>query len=230
VVTLGLHHRSISAVFDCLPQRGYNRRRYGALIPIGRIKNDMSTPPPTQEVFDKLLLCLDPDRERAGEEYEMLRLRLLTYFRSRACLCAEELADESLNRLAQKVAAGEPIREMTRYCYGLARLVWMEYLRDPITKNTSLDDLPALPTLMPDPLLQQERLDCFQHCLRRLTAEERQLIVSYWDHDQQSDSAARREMAARLGISPTALRIRVSRGKKKLKDCYYNCLETGRKR
>src|SRR5262245_9902469 len=190
----------------------------------------MSTPPPTQEVFDKLLLCLAPDRERAGEEYELLRLRLLTYFRSRASLCAEELADEVLNRVAQKVAAGEPIREMTRYCYGLARWVWMEYLRDPKARHTSFDELPVLPTHMPDPLLLQERLDCFQHCLQRLTAEDRQLIVGYWDHDKQSDSAARRDMAARLGISPTALRIRVSRGKNKLKDCYYNCLETGRNR
>jgi len=190
----------------------------------------MSTPPPTQEVFDKLLLCLATERERAGEEYELLRLRLLTYFRSRACLCAEELADEVLNRLAQKVAAGENIREMTRYCYGLARWVWVEYRRDPKARHTSFDELPLIPALPPDQLLQQERSDCFQHCLHRLTEEERQMIVNYWDHDQLSDSAARREMAARLGISPTALRIRVSRGKNKLKECYSDCLEKGRKR
>src|SRR5262245_44003529 len=190
----------------------------------------MSTPPPTQEVFDKLLLCLATERERAGEEYELLRLRLLTYFRSRACLCAEELADEVLNRLAQKVAAGEPIREMTRYCYGLARWVLVEYHREPKTRHTSVDELPLLPTLTPDQLLEQEPSECFHQCLQQLTEEERQMIVRYWDHDQQSDSAARREMAARLGISPTALRIRVSRGKNKLKDCFSNCIEKGRKR
>src|SRR5215212_7380200 len=91
-----------------------------ALIPVRRIKNEMATSPPTQEVFDKLLLCLAPDRERAGEEYELLRFKLLEYFRARACFCDEELADEVLNRLAQKVAAGEPIREIRKYCYGLA--------------------------------------------------------------------------------------------------------------
>ncbi len=190
----------------------------------------MSTPPPTQEVFDKLLLYLAPDRERAGEEYELLRLRLLTYFRSRACLCAEELADEALNRLAQKIADGEPIREITRYCYGLAHWVWMEYLRDPKTKHTSFDELPLMTVIMPDPLLLQERMDCFKRCLKRLTAEERLMIVSYWDHDQQSDSTARREIAERMGISPTALRIRISRGKNKLKECYSNCMEKGQKR
>jgi DNA-directed RNA polymerase specialized sigma24 family protein len=187
----------------------------------------MATPLPSEEVFEKLLLCLSPDRERAGEEYELLRLRLLKYFRLRACLCAEELADEVLNRMAQKVDAGEPIREVTKYCYGLAHWVWMEYRRDPKTKHLSFDELPLMPVVMPDPLVEQEKWNCFQHCLQRLTADERQVIVNYWDHDQQSDVIARREMATRLGISPTALRIRVSRSKNKLKECYLNCLENG---
>jgi len=187
----------------------------------------MATPPPTQEVFDKLLLCLAPDCDRAGEEYELLRLRLLEYFRSRACLRAEELADEVLNRLAQKVAAGEPIREVPRYCYGLARWIRMEYLRDPKNKHTNFDDLPVIPVLPPDPLLEQERLNCFKHCLQRLTAEEREVVIGYWDHEEQSNSEVRRDMAARLGISPTALRIRISRSKKKLKACYDDCLERG---
>jgi hypothetical protein len=54
---------------------------------------------PTQEAFERLLLCLNPDRKRAGEEYELLRLKLIKYFSLRACLGAEELADETLNRL-----------------------------------------------------------------------------------------------------------------------------------
>src|SRR5262245_41567772 len=64
----------------------------------------MATPLTFQETFDKLLIRLNPDRERAGEEYELLRLKLLTYFRSRAYLRAEDLADETLNRLAKKIA------------------------------------------------------------------------------------------------------------------------------
>ena len=32
----------------------------------------MTTPPPSQETFDRLLLSLNVDRERAGEEYELL--------------------------------------------------------------------------------------------------------------------------------------------------------------
>ena len=134
---------------------------------------------------------------------------------------------KALNRLAQKVAAGEPIREITRYCYGLAHWVWVEYRRDPKARHTNFDELLVLPVVSPDPLLQQERWDCFRHCLQSLPAEERQMIVSYWEHDQQSDSVARREMATRLGISPTALRIRISRSKNKLKDCFLTCLEKG---
>jgi len=175
----------------------------------------MATLPPTQEAFDQLLLCLNPDRERAGEEYELLRLRLLEYFRARACQHADELADETLNRLARKVASGEVIREMARYCYGLARWVWIESRRDPETKHVTLDDAPLPPVVLPDHLLEKERLACFRHCLQELTVEERELMVSYWEHDQQPHSTARRELAESLGISPVALRIRVSRIKTK---------------
>lgn len=187
----------------------------------------MATLPPTQEVFDQLLLCLNPDRERAGEEYELLRLKLLEYFRARSCQHADELVDETLNRLARKVAGGEEIREMGRYCYGLARFVWKESLRDPKNKLDPIDDAPLPPVVTPDRLIEKERLACFQHCLQSLTVEERELMVSYWEHDEQPHSTVRRELAARLGISPVALRIRVSRIKNKFKACFANCLERG---
>ena len=187
----------------------------------------MATLPPTQKVFDQLLLCLNPNRERAGEEYELLRLRLLEYFRARSCQHTDELADETLNRLARKVAAGEEIREMTRYCYGMARWVWRESLRDPENKGITLDDAPLPPVIPRDRLIEKERLACFQHCLQSLTVEERELMVSYWEHDEQPHSTARRELAERLAISPVALRIRVSRIKNKFKACFSNCLERG---
>ena len=189
----------------------------------------MPTTPPTKEAFDKLLLCLSPDRERAGEEYELLRLKLLEYFRSRAYLSAEELADETLNRLARKIAEGEDIREMVRYCYGLARWIWVEHSRNPHTKEIAFDNLPVLPFSSPDHLVQKERLDCFRHCLGHLTTEEREMVIRYWDHEDQPHSEPRREQAEQMGLTPTALRIRISRIKNRLKACFANCMERGLK-
>jgi DNA-directed RNA polymerase specialized sigma24 family protein len=172
-------------------------------------------------------MFLHPDRERAGEGYELLRLKLVEYFRSRACLYAEELADETLNRLTKKVAEGEVIRDTLRYCYGLAHWVWVEHLRRPEVNQMSFDDLPVAPFVLPYSLVRKEREACYQHCLRELPAKERELVVEYWDHENQSHRDARREMAERLQITLTALRIRVSRIKDKLQACFSDCLERG---
>ena len=187
----------------------------------------MATPLPTQETFDRLLLSLNPDRERAGEEYELLRLKLLEYFRSRASLRAEDLADETLNRLAKKIAEGEEVRDVLRYCYGLARWVWMEYWKKPEAHPMSFDDLPVRPFVAPDLLTLKEDEACCRHCLRQLLSGERDLVIEYWVHENQTHYEARREMAERMRISLTALRIRISRIKDKLESCYSDCLERG---
>lgn len=187
----------------------------------------MATPHPTQETFEKLLLFFHADRERAGETFELLRLKLVEYFRSRDCLYAEELADETLNRLTKKVAEGEEIRDALRYCYGLAHWVWVEHSRRPEVIQMPLEDLPLAPFVAQDSLVRKEREACFQHCLRELPAKERELVVEYWDHENQSHRDARREIAKRLKITMTALRIRVSRIKDKLQACFSDCLERG---
>ena len=187
----------------------------------------MATSPPTQENFDKLLRCLNPDRESAGEEYEFLRLKLLEYFRLRACSNADEQADETLNRLAKKIAEGEEVRDVLRYCYGLARWVWIEYLKKPEANRQSLEDVTVMGFTPPDSLLWKEREACFQYCLRRLPAEEKELIVEYWDHDHQPHREARKKIAERRQLTLVALRIRVCRIRDKLKACFSNCLEKG---
>jgi DNA-directed RNA polymerase specialized sigma24 family protein len=188
----------------------------------------MPTPPPTQESFDKLLRCLHPDRERAGEQYELLRLKLLEYFRVRACSGAEEQTDETLNRLAKKVADGEEIRDILRYCYGLARWVWREYLKKPEANRESLETVTIPGITPPDPLLWKERKVCFQYCLQQLPAGEKELVVEYWDHEHQPHREARKAMAERRQLTLLALRIRVCRIRDKLKTCFSNCVEKGK--
>src|SRR5437016_9086682 len=57
-----------------------------------------------QEDFDRLLLWLDPDPERAGIIYEKIRWRMIAILASRGCRLAEELADETIDRVARRVA------------------------------------------------------------------------------------------------------------------------------
>src|SRR5262249_53598701 len=57
----------------------------------------------TQESFDRLLLWLDPDREQEGRKYELIRLRLIKVFNRYGWTTPEDLADESINRVARKI-------------------------------------------------------------------------------------------------------------------------------
>src|SRR5437762_13444185 len=57
-----------------------------------------------QNDFDRLLTWLDSDPERAGEIYEKIRWRLIAILASRGCRVPEELADETIDRVARRVA------------------------------------------------------------------------------------------------------------------------------
>jgi DNA-directed RNA polymerase specialized sigma24 family protein len=82
----------------------------------------------TREKFAGFLEWLNPDRDRAGEEYERLRFRLCTFFSQRRCSFADELADETINRVILK-SSEERIENKIAYCYGVAKNVFRESLR-----------------------------------------------------------------------------------------------------
>lgn len=76
----------------------------------------------TREAFDKLLACLDRDRERAAEKYEEIRNALITFFEHRGCLSPQEYADETINRVARRLSEGKEIyaNNAASYFYGVA--------------------------------------------------------------------------------------------------------------
>lgn len=187
------------------------RNRYDSRKP-----NGMANTPLTPENFEKLLSTLNPDRDLAGQEFEFLWLKVCEFFKARRCRCAEELADETMNRLARKLAEGEDVHDILRYSYGLARLILLEYLRKPETNHLSLDEQPVSFFSPTDQVQKQQENRFFLHCLRQLPEEERRLIVAYWNHDGQVLHQVRETLAKSLGISMVALRIRVTRIRKKL--------------
>ncbi|MFN0111636.1 MAG: sigma-70 family RNA polymerase sigma factor [Blastocatellia bacterium] len=187
----------------------------------------MANTPLTPENFEKLLLFLDSDRERAGEVYEFLWSKAREYFSARACIQAEELADEVISRLAKKIAEGEEVRDVLRYSYGLARWVWMEFLRKPDANYVPFDELPILSFAPTDTLLQKEQSGCYLHCMDQLSEKDRKLVIKYHDSEDQVLHDAREELARSGGISVVALRIRITRIKKKLESCYSDCKKKG---
>ena len=85
----------------------------------------------TQNAFARLLAWLDDGVDSDGERYLEMRRRLVGYFDRRGRPAADELADETLNRIARTLveAGAIAVRPPARYCYVVARFVLLEDLR-----------------------------------------------------------------------------------------------------
>ncbi|HEU4386781.1 MAG TPA: sigma-70 family RNA polymerase sigma factor [Blastocatellia bacterium] len=172
----------------------------------------------TQQAFDCLLRWLDPDRDRAAKKYEDIRIRLTKVFEGRGCVNPEDLTDETIDRVASRlddVAAryeGEPFL----YFHGVARLIYLEYSRKRIN--------PPQTSIATAPQEIEEKYDCLDECLSRLTPRNRELILLYYRHERRTKIDSRREIAQQLGVSPNALRIRAHRIKDVLGDCISECM------
>ena len=185
----------------------------------------------TKEAFDRLLARLDSDAELAGEKYLLIRRNLVRFFESRGCRFAEDHADEAINRLAKRLDEGEEIRDLNSYCYGVARLLLLEILKEREREERALKELPALRLVQPDAGEDDEagqRLECLTHCLEKLSADGRQLIVQYYQEDKRVKIENRKRMSEALGIPGQALRSRAVRLREKLETCVSTCLRKKR--
>lgn len=186
----------------------------------------------TPEAFDRLLLSFDEDRERAGQKYENVRRKLLEFFEARGSHAPEEHADETLNRVARKLDEGEAIENLNKYCYGVAKFLWMEVLRNRAREPVELDDNYKFSTLSNADeeereqlrLERERRLECFEECLGKLPEETRVFIVEYYREENGLKIEGRKELAARLNTTLNALRLRASRLRRELGTCINSCL------
>jgi len=173
----------------------------------------------TSEAFEQLLNWLDSEREKAGLKYEEIRLRLIRIFAWRGAYCAEELADDTINRVLSKVDTVAPSYsgDPALYFYGVAQNVFLEY-----TKRK--------PEPLPPPVLELPEQDdadynCLDECLEQLDLETRWLVLEYYQEDKQAKIAHRKVLAEQLGINPHTLRMRAHRIKGILKKCIIKCRE-----
>ncbi|HEU4415609.1 MAG TPA: sigma-70 family RNA polymerase sigma factor [Candidatus Angelobacter sp.] len=185
---------------------------------------------PTQSAFRQFLHWMDEGVDSDGERYLELRRRLVLYFDRKNCLNADDLADETLNRVAQKFQERGEITNISpaQYCYVVAKFVFLEYLRRVEHSHTSIDDGPN-PTGAPQPDKSTESrdrmLDCLDRCLKNLSQADRELILEYYVGEQQEKIQRRRKIASALGLSTNALSIRACRIRARLETCVRSCCE-----
>jgi DNA-directed RNA polymerase specialized sigma24 family protein len=173
----------------------------------------------SQESFDKLLTWLDPDREKAGIKYEQIRHRLIKIFAGRGCADAEDLADETINRVTKRLdeIVSDFQGDRARYFYGVANMILMEFLR---RKQPQ-----APPVLDVDSDRVELEYRCLEDCISKLGKENRALLLRYYQAEGREKIEQRRLLAEELGIAPNALRIRAYRIRAALQECVEACIE-----
>lgn len=187
----------------------------------------------TPEAFERLLSRFDSDRERAGQKYENTRRKLLEFFEARGSHTPDEHADETLNRVARRIDEGEAIENLDKYCYGVAKFLWMEAARRRDKEPVALDDdfAPSVMTGMDDEererlrLESERRIECFEQCLRKLPGETQEFIIEYYREEKGLKIEHRKQQAARLKTTLNALRLRASRLRRELGACIKSCVD-----
>jgi RNA polymerase sigma factor (sigma-70 family) len=185
----------------------------------------------TQQAFDQLLNWLDTDRDCAGSKYEKIRTRLIKIFTCRGCADADDLADETINRVTAKLSeiaesySGDP----ALYFYGVAQNVHLEYSRKkPLIQQTSqLEREPGGQTPWPSEPVEdvEQEYACLEKCMDDLPPENRRLVLEYYQEEKRAKIDHRRMLADQLGIALNALRIRAHRIRSQLQQCVESCLD-----
>lgn len=179
--------------------------------------------------FERLLQWLDEGKDSDGQKYLEMRERLVTFFDRKNCLKPDELADETLNRVARRLEE-EPIEIETpaKFCYITARFVFLESLREKEKSVVSLDEVEAKLSLDQNSKeqieLKEKRLNCLETCVGQLDAENRELIIGYYYGKERVKIENRRNLAQKLGLSINALSVRACRIRDKLENCVKKCV------
>jgi RNA polymerase sigma factor (sigma-70 family) len=170
--------------------------------------------------FDELLRWLDPDPELAGDKFEKIRRRVIKIFSNRGSRRAEEIFDETILRVCERVKTlalsyqGDP----ALYFYGVAKNVHREFIREDsrrASEQPEAEDSEAV----------ERRHRCLDDCLGGLSPDRRSLILRFYEGDGQERIENRKQLAEELGIDTRALSLRALRIRRELLMCMRECLK-----
>lgn len=183
---------------------------------------------PSEPAFRQLLSWLDEGTDSHGETYLSVRERLVHYFARRNGPFPEDLADETLNRVARRLEEAGSIDDVTpvQFCYITAKFVLLESLRQQ-GRQTAVEPGAARIEPIDDGADESDRMStCLERCLAACSPSERELILEYYRTDSGSARAHRKQLAARLGLTANSLAIRACRIRGRLEGCVRGCRET----
>jgi DNA-directed RNA polymerase specialized sigma24 family protein len=178
----------------------------------------------TQEAFDKLLVALGGDRDSAAQKYLEIRTNLTRFFEWRGCSFPEDHADETINRIAKRVAEGEEILNYSGYALGVARLLLLEINKGRQREQLALAEIGTASEVYEE-ADDESRLTCLRSCLQTLSSDNRELILQYYQGEKGEKIQNRKKLMDRLGVPVNTLRMRALRLRERLQSCVEECVE-----
>lgn len=159
-----------------------------------------------------------------------MRRRLLAYFDRKNCPIPDELADQTFDRVARRLEEEGRIETEApaKYCYTVARLVFLEHLRARAKDQAVRDEIRQEPRdeeqKEANREISERRSECLSRCADKLDSENRKLIFDYYVGKERVKIDNRRALAKALGITINALSIRACRIRDKLELCVRECV------
>ncbi len=195
----------------------HQRRRLNQATQPSRRRQTASEAELNAAAFERFLYWMGPDPETAGRKYESIRGRLIMMFRARRCVFAEDLADATFERVARKMNAftteftGDP----ARYFYGVAKKIYLEHQR-----KISADRRRSQSSFSTNSADQEmeKLLEQLDEALNTIPKSDRELILRYYTGSGKNKIDYRRALAEQFALGPGALRLRVFRIRKEIKN------------
>jgi RNA polymerase sigma factor (sigma-70 family) len=173
----------------------------------------------TKAQFDSLLGWLNPDRDIAGKKYKTIHSGLVRIFVGKGLNNAEDLADETINRVMLRLSniqesyRGEP----AYYFHRVAKNIIRECRRRKEFPVATVD------VSVPPKLDAGEEHNCLKHCLNCLSDSKRDLILDYYLYEGHSKIEHHRLMAGELKTTIGAIRNRAFQIRHALQNCMQKC-------
>lgn len=152
----------------------------------------------------------------------MIRQSLIQIFTWKRCSESESLADETLDRVMLHVPelretyVGDP----SAYIHGVAKKVLAEHVRG---RSVQLES--SVPENLTTTDIGTEKMaGCLELCLSNLSPYSRDLILNYYSEDKRKKVSQRKDLAEKLGISVSQLRVRTHRIRQTLEACMQACM------
>lgn len=172
----------------------------------------------TAESYSLLLKAFSSDEKEAALAYAKLRDSLARFFQLKGD-SADEAADETLDRVAVKLGENVLIDDLTKYSFGVARLVFLERLRKMQKEKKAFENY-RVENAHQKFDEEADDFSPFRECFESLPNADKSILRAYFiDLPHAELNENRQKLTDKLGVTLNNLRLKIFRLRRRLEDC-----------